>query len=418
MKVLWVSASPIGPAAEILGREYSGSSGGWIQTEYEALYGEDVELGFLSALPDVEDGKLIKKCADNGVAYCVHSPRISYGIEPSQSMLKCIKEAISDFRPNIIQLWGTESLICYAASLCAPEIEKVIFLQGILGIHCRHKSMISTKYVGNHSSVMDKIKNSIKEKMYYRQALLEKIEIQNCRNVIGDSSFSLSYCESVCENLKYFKHILKPNAVFYSAQRDCDNYEDYSIFTTASKSPMKGLDELLKAVVIVKKTYPEVKLYIPGNSGLYNVNGMICADKGATQYELGLKDFIEQNMLESNIIFLGKLSPDEMSRRLESVAVFVNPSYMETHALSLREAMTVGVPSVTSLCGSVIEYFAHGEYGYIYRNGEYEMLANFIKKLFDDRKLATRMGENAKKVWRAASEDNMTLCEIYDEILT
>ena len=37
MKVLWVSNSPIGPSAEILGKEYQGSSGGWIQSEYEAL---------------------------------------------------------------------------------------------------------------------------------------------------------------------------------------------------------------------------------------------------------------------------------------------------------------------------------------------------------------------------------------------
>ena len=33
MKVLWVSNSPIGPSADILGKEYQGSSGGWIQSE-------------------------------------------------------------------------------------------------------------------------------------------------------------------------------------------------------------------------------------------------------------------------------------------------------------------------------------------------------------------------------------------------
>ena len=37
MRLLWISNSPIGPAAAILGEEYKGSSGGWIQSEYEAL---------------------------------------------------------------------------------------------------------------------------------------------------------------------------------------------------------------------------------------------------------------------------------------------------------------------------------------------------------------------------------------------
>lgn len=37
MRVLWVSGRLIGPAATIINSDYKGTSGGWIQTEYEEL---------------------------------------------------------------------------------------------------------------------------------------------------------------------------------------------------------------------------------------------------------------------------------------------------------------------------------------------------------------------------------------------
>ena len=37
MRILWVSTSPMGPASRILKMPSPGSSGGWIQSEYEAL---------------------------------------------------------------------------------------------------------------------------------------------------------------------------------------------------------------------------------------------------------------------------------------------------------------------------------------------------------------------------------------------
>lgn len=61
MKVLWVSNSPIGPSAEILGKEYQGSSGGWIQSEYEALDKTLYQMFFLSTLPLVKRGEVLLK---------------------------------------------------------------------------------------------------------------------------------------------------------------------------------------------------------------------------------------------------------------------------------------------------------------------------------------------------------------------
>ena len=44
MRVLWVTASPLGPAARILNMQNAGTSGGWIQTIYEEISRDEIEL--------------------------------------------------------------------------------------------------------------------------------------------------------------------------------------------------------------------------------------------------------------------------------------------------------------------------------------------------------------------------------------
>ena len=72
-----------------------------------------------------------------------------------------------------------------------------------------------------------------------------------------------------------------------------------------------------------------------------------------------------------------------MALRLEKANCFVNPSVMENHALSLREALIVGVPSISTVCGSVSDYVVNGKNGFLYRYEEYEVLAELIGRVFE-----------------------------------
>ena len=90
--------------------------------------------------------------------------------------------------------------------------------------------------------------------------------------------------------------------------------------------------------------------------------------------------------MEDNIVFLGKLNPKQMAERLSKTHIFVNPSCMEVHSMGLREALTVGVPSISSCCGSIPEYIQHQKNGYMYRYEEHEQLAYYIQLLLKDEK--------------------------------
>lgn len=66
MRVLWVTASPLGPAARILNMQNAGTSGGWIQTIYEEISRDEIELSFLCFSKKVKEGRVIHSTSDEG----------------------------------------------------------------------------------------------------------------------------------------------------------------------------------------------------------------------------------------------------------------------------------------------------------------------------------------------------------------
>lgn len=424
MRILWVSTACIGPVAKILDMPQSGSSGGWIQSEYDAFIPtveNDTEMFFLCASRSIKKGDVLKKTSDIGTAYCVNLPRISLGLEPSNKLFNSIKNIIDEVSPDIIHIWGTESNVVYAAAKAAPNIKKVLFIQGLLGIHYRYlNTYISDISNGIEKlgkiSITDKLKRRFSNIFWKKQVEFEQFIIKSCDNVIIDNKFSETYCKSVSQNINCHYRFLCPNQVFYNNKWDYDKCEKNTIFTVFNKAPIKALHQLLRAVAIVKHKYPDFKLLIPGPFSIKD--GKLMDKKHLSEYECWVSDFIKDNHLEENIVFLGKLSPAEMAENISKCNVFVNSSCMEVHALSLRESMAVGAPSISSLCGSVIEYIKHGENGLIYRYEEHEMLAHLIESVFSNREFAEKLSKNAIETMKVSEgRDHKKLLDIYHYII-
>ena len=104
-----------------------------------------------------------------------------------------------------------------------------------------------------------------------------------------------------------------------------------------------------------------------------------------------------------------------MADNLKRSNVFVNPSIMETGCGSLIEAMTVGTPSVSSVCGSVAEYIVNQKNAFLYRYEEYEILAFLIDTLISDKDLSAKIGKNARESMMEP-KSSITLKDIYQDI--
>ena len=113
-----------------------------------------------------------------------------------------------------------------------------------------------------------------------------------------------------------------------------------------------------------------------------------------TGYSKLIYNMIKEYGLEDNIEFLGDLSAKQMAENMEKSNVFVVPSALENHSSTLKEAMIVGTPCISSFVGGVPEYVKHGENGLLYRFEEYEMLAEYIIMIFENEELAKKLSKN------------------------
>lgn len=410
MKVLWVCTSPIGPMAKALDETYQGSSGGWISAEYEKLKEDDaINVAFLTMKRSVHRGSILKKEYNDSSMYYIGEPNPTFGIEPPEWMTKNIGVVIDEFCPDLIQIWGTESVLSHAAAIYMTPIKKLIFLQGIIGIYVRYKQMWLQEE--QRISVKHRLTDRLKNKLYRKQAVLEKRSLGQVQGVILDNDFSEGYCTSINSSLEIIRYPLLPQQEYYQHKWEDSACEAHSLFTVAGSSPMKGLHQLLQVVAHLKEQYHDIRLYVPG---IFSISLRAMSGRISNEYEKMLYRIIKENHLEKNVVFTGKLSPKQMSEYMCRCSVFVNPSCMEVHALSLREAMTVGMPCVSTVCGSVAEFVRHGENGLLYRFAEPEVCESYLCRLFENRKERQRLSEHARNTWMKV--DNGGLSTIYDTV--
>jgi glycosyltransferase involved in cell wall biosynthesis len=154
----------------------------------------------------------------------------------------------------------------------------------------------------------------------------------------------------------------------------------YELLTVGRLVKRKGIDLLIRSLKILEKEGFNVVLKIAGEGPERN-NLEILAKK------LGL----------NNVVFLGWVPRKELVNLYRNCDVYVHSSYAETIPATIREAMSVGRPIVTTNVGVIDEYLKDGENGFlINKRDEYEF-AEAIAKLLSDENLRYRIGLNNRR---------------------
>jgi len=410
IKVLWITTSPTGVASRILHIANAGSSGGWVLSAYDSLKDrEDVEIVFASSSKSIARGKMIKRTESGITAYCTHLGRVSFGVRPHREDIAAWKAIIDEVRPDLIHVWGTETSVQRDALLAnGNRIPSVIFIQGLIGIHNHYQDgYFFSKENAPYRSLLGRMKSIIphlKSRYFRNQIASEQTAIRMSGRIITDNQFTRDYCSSVYRECKFYSCPLPVNAAFLEASWSLEACKRHQIFTLFGLSGSKGMHQLLKALALVEKRIPDVKLVMPGPTRLKDE--LRSNPLTLKYYELWMQRFIVKNALEKNVVFAGKLSAEEMVEQIRGCNVYVMPSAMEVHAGSLREAMLVGAPSISTYCGSVPEFVKSGENGFMYRYEDYEILAERIMLVLGDDSLAREMAQRGRATSRAMFDDH------------
>ncbi|MGY3688572.1 glycosyltransferase family 4 protein [Vibrio coralliilyticus] len=142
----------------------------------------------------------------------------------------------------------------------------------------------------------------------------------------------------------------------------------------------KGVHDLLKAMVRVKRHCPDAKLMIGGDGDVEKYRAMA--------RDLGL---------ESHVEFLGWVSGQRKLEVLRQTQIYCLPSYNEGFPMGVLEAMSAGIAVVSTYAGGIPDAISHGKEGTLVEAGDSEALADALIELLINQDMNQNYTQNAKQ---------------------
>lgn len=413
LKILWVNNIAIPKIAEAVGIR-SVPVGGWMVKLADEISGQtDVELSVAFPLEKRVDGKvdLMGYHSFNVEKKSKVSDKTTYG-----RIIDILK--ITDW--DCIHIFGTEYIHSFLFTKAAIElgiIDKVVIsIQGLASVCAKHF------YAGLPLSVIygfskrDLYKGNIYagKTEFEKLGQFEKAAIKSVRHIIGRTDWDRMCTFLIAPEAKYHFNNEMLRDSFYTAEPWCyEKCNQHSVFMSQATLPLKGLHFAIQAVTILKPWFPDIKIRIAGKS---------FTQKPAYQrskYEQYILGLMEKNGIDECVEFTGFLNEFQMVEEYRKCNVYVCASSIENSPNSLCEAMILGTPVVTSLCGGVENLLTHGQDGFIYQSDAPYMLAYYLRQIFESKEKIATMGKNARE--KALKRHNVQkivddLIDIYKEI--
>ncbi|MFQ6038147.1 MAG: glycosyltransferase family 4 protein [Candidatus Aminicenantales bacterium] len=163
----------------------------------------------------------------------------------------------------------------------------------------------------------------------------------------------------------------------------------------------KGHQYLIRATHYLKEHSPKIKVLIIGEGPL----------------RMELDKLARSIHVEDMVFFLG--FRDDVPRILRSLDVFVLSSYLEGMGSSILDAMACRLPVVATRVGGIPEVVVHRKTGILVPPRSPKALAQAIIRLYEDRDLAARLGEEGYNiVHEKFSADAMAarVIELYEDL--
>jgi glycosyltransferase involved in cell wall biosynthesis len=144
--------------------------------------------------------------------------------------------------------------------------------------------------------------------------------------------------------------------------------------------PQKGYDHLIRAVSLLKRSYP---------------GSFRCVLVGHGPEQEKLQALINELGLAEQMKFVGRR--DDIADVVRSLDIAVLPSNYEGSPLTILEYMAGAAPIVATAVGGVPELIEDGVHGLLVEPRDPDALAAAIRRLLEDRVLASRLGTAARE---------------------
>ncbi|MDD5083575.1 MAG: glycosyltransferase family 4 protein [Candidatus Moranbacteria bacterium] len=160
----------------------------------------------------------------------------------------------------------------------------------------------------------------------------------------------------------------------------------------------KGIRYLIEAIHLLKEEYTfMLKVIGEGNA------------------KARLEQLVSEYGLESQVTFVGRIPREETLRYYQEADMFVLPSLNEGMSNAMLEALSCGLPIITTRTGGAEELVQEGENGLLIRKRDAKDVARALRMLAQDVALRERMGEKSRALAESMSWKNIAqqYAEVY-----
>lgn len=373
-----------------IGQDEGAYGGHWMTELLAALSRmKGFQVGVVSAFPGLSDEVFEK----DGITYfMIGQPRRypAFG-ERAADLARCVA-AVNAFQPDLIHFHGSERFYGRIKTQGVVKVPAVVSLQGLLGPYSTVRNFFGALSCADALRSVRPVELPLRLGILWdflrtrRGARREAEIIAAMDAILGRTTWDRAHAAIMNPAAPYFHvdEILRP--VFNANPWSISSCRRHSMIYTNAGHPRRGTEDLLSAVVILRHRFPDVRL---------RLGGTVSARSGYGRF---LSRRIAKLGVTANVEFIGYVNSDLMVRELREAHVFAIASYIENSPNSLAEAMAMGMPCVASYVGGIPDMIHDRETGLFYPAGDAAMLAQRISNIFEDDALASRLGENARRV--------------------
>ncbi len=174
--------------------------------------------------------------------------------------------------------------------------------------------------------------------------------------------------------------------------------------------PRKGIDNVIRALVKVKKTDTPLRLVVVGGE----------ADNPETDQNpemLRLKKMAADHGVLADVTFVGRKNRDILKYYYAAADIFITTPWYEPFGITPLEAMACGTPVIGADVGGIKHSVADGKTGFLIPPNNPDVLAQKIFELISNKKMLNDMRDNAIRrvnalfTWHKISEMAISMYE-------
>lgn len=416
MRVLWFTNTPslfIQNNEIIFG---GGNSGGWISSlERELKKNPQIELGVC-----FNYNRTGKKVVNGTTYYPIQRPHknILYtlkqiSISKSKASLEhemlavpALLQVVNDFKPDIIQVFGSENI--YGVLAYHTDVPIVLHIQGLLSACYNtflppgvswHDYLFSD---WNPRHIISRFSNKF---AWSRNVLSEQRMFKRLKYVMGRTEWDkeVSSVLGFVANATYYHCDEILREAFY-VDEERNPAEKIIFVTTISAFLYKGYDIVLKTANILKN--------MVGLDFEWRVYGYV--DTILPEKKSGLRPE------DVNVRLMGLASAEQLQKALLSATAYVHTSYIENSCNAIGEAQMMGCPCVAFNVGGTNTLIENNMSGYLVPSNDIYQLAYKMSYLAKHPESREKLG-HAGKLAARKRHDKDTIChrvlEIYRDVL-